>query len=57
MVMNEKELQIETLTVALSEIDSIIENMRSKDYPNSEINEFVKKRWNILGELYKVKKQ
>jgi len=53
---NEKSLKLETLTLALNEIDSIITNMKKQEYAKDEINEFVKKRWQIWNEIYQVKK-
>ena len=56
MDTNEKSLKLESLQLALDDIDIIIENMKSKQYDPKEINEYIKKRWQIWNEMYKVKK-
>ena len=56
MVMDEKTLKIESLELALTELDNIIKSMKENNYSHSDINEYVKKRWNVWNELYKVKK-
>lgn len=54
---NEKAIKIETLSLALKDIDSIIQTMKRNNYDAAEVNDFIKKRWNIWNELYQVKKQ
>jgi hypothetical protein len=56
MDLNEKQIKLEALQIALDDIDRIIENMRKQSYPGNEINEYVKKRWQIWNEMYQVKK-
>ena len=53
--MDEKTLKIESLELALTELDNIIKSMKENNYSHSDINEYVKKRWNVWNELYKVK--
>jgi len=56
MDMHEKALRLETLNIALEDLDRIITNMKSNNYPNNEVNEYVKKRWNIWNEIHQVRK-
>jgi hypothetical protein len=56
MDSNEKKLKLETLELALEDIDCIIENMKKKQYDQTELNEYVKKRWQIWNEIYQVRK-
>ena len=56
MDLTEKQLKIEALEIALNDIDRVIENMRNNNYDQAEINEYVKKRWQIWNEIYQVKK-
>lgn len=57
MDINEKVLRLTSLEMALEDLDKIIANMKEKEYPQEEINEYVKKRWNTWNEIYQVKKQ
>lgn len=56
MDLNEKLLRLETLDIALQDLDRIILNMKQNNYAHNEINEYVKKRWEVWNEIYKVKK-
>lgn len=56
MDLNEKQMKTQALEIALEDIDSVIDTMRLNNYEREEINEFVKKRWQIWNELYQVKK-
>lgn len=56
MDLEEKELRLTTLELALEELDRIIEGMKKAERPHSEINEYIKKRWNVWNEMYQVKK-
>lgn len=56
MDLNEKKLRLEALEIALEDIDRVIKNMRDNNYDQTEINEFVKKRWSIWNEIYQVRK-
>jgi len=55
--MNEKELKLTTLEMALEDLDRIIESMKKNDYPHVEVNEYVKKRWNTWNEITKVRRE
>ena len=55
--MDDKELPLTSLKMALDDLDKIIENMKKNDYSKEQINEYVKKRWNVWNEMYQVKKQ
>jgi len=57
MDREEKELRLTTLELALEELDRIIEGMKAADKPHKEVNEYVKKRWEVWNEIYQVKKQ
>lgn len=56
MDFEEKTLKLAALELALQDLDRIIENMKINNYPNEQINEYVKKRWNVWNEIYQVKK-
>lgn len=55
--MDDKELQLVSLQMALDDLDKIIDNMKENNYSKEQINEYVKKRWNVWNEMYRVKKQ
>lgn len=56
MKLSEKKLKLETLEIALTDLDRIIEILKTQSYPNDQINEYVKKRWSIWNEIHQVKK-
>ena len=56
MDLNEKLLRLQALEMAVKDLDFIITNMKKNNYPHEQINEYVKKRWEVWNELYKVKK-
>jgi hypothetical protein len=56
MDFEEKTLKLAALEIALQDLDRIITAMKSNNYPAEQINEYVKKRWNIWNEIYKVRK-
>lgn len=56
MDFEEKTLRLEALEIALQDLDRIIANMKSNNYPNDQVNEYIKKRWNVWNEIYKVRK-
>jgi hypothetical protein len=56
MDSEEKRLRLDALEIALEDIDRVIKTMTENKYPPAEINEFVKKRWQIWNEIYQVKK-
>jgi hypothetical protein len=56
MVPYEKALRLETLELALQDLDRIIEAMKNQSYPHAEVNEYVKQRWGVWNEMHKVKK-
>jgi len=55
MDLNEKSLRLQALDIAVKDLDLIITNMKQNNYPHEQINEYVKKRWEVWNELYKVK--
>ena len=57
MDTNEKELRLLALEMALEDLDKIIANMKEKNYPPEQLNEYIKKRWNTCNEIYQVKQQ
>lgn len=57
MDSNEKQLRIEALEIALEDADRVIESMRKNNYNQEELNEYIKKRWQIWNEIYQVKKK
>jgi hypothetical protein len=56
MDSNEKQLKLEALEIALEDIDRVIANMQKNQYDQTEINDYVKKRWQIWNEIYQVRK-
>lgn len=56
MDLNEKQMKTQALEIALEDIDRVIETMRKNNYDQAELNEYVKKRWQIWNEMYQVKK-
>ena len=56
MDLHEKKLRLETLDLALKDLDHIILNMKQNNYSHEQINDYTKKRWEIWNEIYKVKK-
>lgn len=56
MDTHEKKLRLETLELALEDLDRIIANMKDNNYSNEQVNEYVKKRWNTWNEIHQVKK-
>jgi hypothetical protein len=55
MDIREKVLKLEALDLALQDLDHIIKNMKDNNYPHEQINDYVKKRWEVWNEIYKVK--
>lgn len=53
---HEKNLRLEAIELALEDLDRIITNMKTNNYPEDEINEFVKKRWQLWNEQYQTRK-
>lgn len=45
------DLKVLTLRLALEDLDKIIERMKKKNYPDEEIAEYVRKRFNTAQEL------
>ena len=55
-VMDSKQIQLTNLELALEDLDKIIDNMKKNNYSKEELNEYVKKRWNVWNEMHQVKK-
>ena len=55
--MDSKQIQLTNLELALEDLDKIIDNMKKNNYSKEELNEYVKKRWNVWNEMHQVKKQ
>lgn len=56
MTPEEKKMRLETLAIAIDDINKIIETMEDKNYPLDEINEYYKKRWDLWNEHSQTKK-
>lgn len=56
MDSNEKTMRLETLGIALADIEKIIDTMENKCYPKEQINEYYKKRWELWNEIHRTKK-
>jgi hypothetical protein len=52
----EKKLRLEALDLALCDLDRIIASMKQNNYPHNEVNDYVKKRWQVWNEIYQVRK-
>ena len=57
MDMDSKQIQLTNLELALEDLDKIIDNMKKNNYSKEELNEYVKKRWNVWNEIHQVKTQ
>jgi hypothetical protein len=55
MEEHEKFLRLETLQMALDDVNKIIDSMQKNNYTEEQINEYNKQRWNIWNEMYKGK--
>jgi hypothetical protein len=55
MDINEKEMQLSALELALLDLDRIITTMKEQNYAEGDVNEYIKKRWNVWNEMHKVK--
>ena len=42
MDITEKELRLQALEMALEDLDKIIKNLKDNNYPDEQINEYVK---------------
>jgi DNA-binding transcriptional regulator YhcF (GntR family) len=56
MDTEEKSSKLVALEIAVEELDKIIDSMKKNNYSKEQVNEFVKKRWNVWNEIYQVKK-
>lgn len=52
----EKKLRLEALDLALIDLDRIIATMKENNYPQHEVNDYVKKRWQVWNEIHQVNK-
>lgn len=50
-------LKVLTLELALDDLDKIIQKMRKNNYPEEEIAEYVRKRFNTAQELQEAKNE
>ena len=55
--MDSKQIQLTNLELELEDLDKIIDNMKKNNYSKEELNEYVKKRWNVWNEIHQVKTQ
>lgn len=53
---HEKKLRLEAIEIALEELDRIITNMQTNNYPEEEIKKYVKQRWQLWNEQYQTRK-
>jgi hypothetical protein len=51
----EKKMRLETLDIALADVEKIIDTMEKKCYPKEQINEYYKKRWDLWNEKHRTK--
>ena len=52
----EKRLRLQTIELALEDINKIIDTMEKKSYPKDQLNEYYKKRWELWNEEFRTKK-
>jgi len=52
----EKRLRLQTIEIALQDINKIIDTMEEKSYPKEQLNEYYKKRWELWNEEFRTKK-
>jgi hypothetical protein len=52
----EKRLRLQTIEIALQDINKIIDTMEKKSYPKEQLNEYYKKRWELWNEEFRTKK-
>ena len=55
MDITEKTLKLQALELTLEDLDNIIKNMKENNYPDEQLQEYLKKRFNTWNEIYKVK--
>ena len=53
MDTHEKELRLDALSIALEDLDKIIDSMQKNNYSKEQVNEYVKKRWTIWNEIFR----
>lgn len=51
----EKAMRLETLNIALDDVNKIVDTMEKKCYPKKEIQEYYKKRWDLWNEIHRTK--
>jgi hypothetical protein len=56
MDQTEKDIRLETLDIALEDINKIIDTMEEKCYPKEQMQDYYAKRWELYNEIYKTKK-
>jgi hypothetical protein len=56
MDSEEKRLRLQTIEMALEDINKIIDTMEKKSYPKEQLNEYYKKRWDLWNEEFRTKK-
>lgn len=56
MDQHEKRIRLEAIDLALEDLDRIITNMQTNNYPKDEVNKYVKQRWQLWNEQYKTRK-
>lgn len=56
MDLVEKKLRLEALDIALQDLDRIIASMKENSYPHDQVNDYVKKRWQVWNEIHQVNK-
>lgn len=52
----EKKMRLETLDIALEDVNKIIDTMEEKCYSKEQIQEYYKKRWDLWNEIHRTKK-
>ena len=55
MDITEKTLKLQALELTLEDLDNIIKNMKENNYPDEQLQEYLKKRFNTWNEIHKVK--
>lgn len=52
---HEKKMRLETIDIALEDINRIISTMEEKNYPKEDIQSYYTKRWDLWNEAHKTR--
>jgi hypothetical protein len=52
---HEKKMRLETIEIALEDINKIIDTMEEKCYPKEQLQDYYNKRWELWNEQHKTR--